>query len=217
MAELGQGIRGLRIGIDPDYNSRDVDPAVQAALQAAEAVFRDLGAELRPARFPAPDAVVAGWLPLCAAEMALAHEATHPSQAERYGPIANTVIKLGQRTAGTEIARIQRERAAFSGRVAAMFGDLDLLLCPALPGPPPTVQAVASGDYDPQAAALRLRFTAPTDMTGSPTMTLPGGFTSEGLPLAIQLVGRHLSESVLLRAGAAFQGATDWHRRHPSL
>jgi amidase len=217
LAELGQGVRGLRIGIDSNYNGQDVDPAVQAALKAGEEVFRDLGATFRRVRFPAPDAVVAGWLPLCAVEMALAHEATHPSQADRYGPIVNTVIKLGQRTAGTEIARIQRERAIFSGRVAALFEEIDLLLCPALPGPPPTVEAIASGDYDPKAAALRLRFTAPMDMTGSPTITLPGGFTPDGLPLAIQVVGRHLAESVLLRAGAAFQGATGWHRQRPSV
>ena len=215
--ELGQGVRGLRIAIDADYNSRDVDPAVQAALKAAEAVFRGLGAEVRPAKLPSPDAVIAAWLPLCAVEMALAHEATYPFQAERYGPIVKTVIELGRRTVGTEVARILRDREAFRGRVTAMFEEADLLLCPVLPGPPPTVETVASGDYDPKAAALRLRFTAPFDMTGSPTITLPGGFTSDGLPLAIQLVGRHLAESVLLRAGAAFQAATEWHRRHPPL
>jgi amidase len=52
-------------------------------------------------------------------------------------------------------------------------------------------------------------------MSGSPTITLPAGFDSRGLPIGVQLVGRHLSEDLLLRAGHAFQQATDWHMRHP--
>jgi len=62
-----------------------------------------------------------------------------------------------------------------------------------------------------------LRFTAPFDMSGSPTITLPGGCTPAGLPIGFQLVGRHLDEALLVRAGHAYQGATDWHRRHPAL
>jgi amidase len=70
---------------------------------------------------------------------------------------------------------------------------------------------------DTAAASPRLRFTAPFNMTGSPTITLPGGFTADGVPLAIQLVARHLDESLLLRAGVAFQAATEWHKRRPPL
>ncbi len=59
------------------------------------------------------------------------------------------------------------------------------------------------------------RFTAPFDMAGSPTLTLPGGFSGEGLPIGFQLVADHLCESKLVRAGRAFQHITDWHRKHP--
>lgn len=54
-------------------------------------------------------------------------------------------------------------------------------------------------------------------MTGQPTLTLPGGFSSDGLPIAIQLAAADLDEAMLIRAGIAFQSATDWHRRHPPL
>jgi len=53
-------------------------------------------------------------------------------------------------------------------------------------------------------------------MSGSPTITLPGGFTPRGLPVSFQLVGRHLDEALLIRAGHGYQQATDWHRRHPA-
>jgi amidase len=67
----------------------------------------------------------------------------------------------------------------------------------------------------PTLVSALLRYTAPLDMTGHPTITLPGGFTEAGMPLAFQLVAAHMDEATLVRAGAAFQGVTDWHRRHP--
>ena len=62
-----------------------------------------------------------------------------------------------------------------------------------------------------------LRFTAPLDMSGGPSITVPGGFNPAGLPIGFQLVGRHLDEPLLIRAAHAYQGATDWHRRHPPI
>jgi amidase len=62
-----------------------------------------------------------------------------------------------------------------------------------------------------------LRFTCPFDMTGSPTITLPAGFTDSGAPVGFQFVGRHFDEARLVKAGDAFQRKTDWHQRHPSL
>jgi amidase len=62
---------------------------------------------------------------------------------------------------------------------------------------------------------VRPRDAAPFDLTGAPTPTLPGGFSAEGLPIGIQLIAPELGEATLLRAGAAFQDATAWHRRHP--
>jgi amidase len=54
-------------------------------------------------------------------------------------------------------------------------------------------------------------------VTGQPTLTFPAGFSADGLPIALQLVTPELGEAMLLRAGAAFQNATDWHRRHPDM
>ena len=62
-----------------------------------------------------------------------------------------------------------------------------------------------------------IRFTAAFDMSGSPTVSLPCGFASDGLPLSLQLVGRHGGEEDLCRAGFVFEQATEWHRRHPPL
>jgi amidase len=71
------------------------------------------------------------------------------------------------------------------------------------------------GADSPEAVGAVLRFTAPFDFSGSPTITLPCGFSAEGLPLGLQLVGRHLEEELLCRVGFVYEQATDWHMRHP--
>jgi amidase len=70
---------------------------------------------------------------------------------------------------------------------------------------------------DPEGFAKLVRFTAPFDMSGHPTITLPAGFTRQGTPVAVQLVSARLAEALLVRAGRAFQRETDWHRRQPPL
>ena len=70
---------------------------------------------------------------------------------------------------------------------------------------------------DPELLAAMLRYTCPFDMSGSPTITLPGGVTETGMPVAFQFVSRHFDEALLVRAGVAFQQATSWHQRHPTL
>jgi amidase len=62
-----------------------------------------------------------------------------------------------------------------------------------------------------------LRYTAEFNFTGQPAITLNGGFDKRGAPIGFQLVGKHMSESLLLRAGHAYQSITDWHARHPTL
>jgi amidase len=69
----------------------------------------------------------------------------------------------------------------------------------------------------PAELAALTRFSAPFDMSGHPALTLPVAFTATGLPIGAQLVGRHLGEPAIVRAGRAFQRVTDWHRRHPAV
>ncbi len=108
-------------------------------------------------------------------------------------------------------------RISFAGRVRALFEGIDLLVVPAQAFASPTTQRMVTLGEDPALIAALLRFTCPFDMTGSPTITLPCGFTDRGTPIAFQFVTRHLEEELLVRAGHAFQTVTDWHRRHPAL
>jgi amidase len=98
-----------------------------------------------------------------------------------------------------------------------MFEGIDLLLVPAHGVASPTLARMATFGEDAGLMSAMLRYTCPFDMSGSPTITLPGGFTEAGTPVAFQFVARHFEEELLVRAGWAFQQATDWHQRHPAL
>ena len=70
---------------------------------------------------------------------------------------------------------------------------------------------------DPETVAARLRYTAPFDMSGHPTLTLPGGMTADGVPVGFQIVGDWFGEAAVFAAGHAYQQASDWHRKRPAL
>ncbi len=116
-----------------------------------------------------------------------------------------------------EIARIQRERNLFAGRLAALFEDVDLLVAPVLPLANLTLDRFRELLFNPETLPDLLRFTGPFNFSGSPTITLPGGFDSHGGPIGFQFVARHFDEPLLIRAGRAFQSATDWHLRRPPV
>ena len=150
-------------------------------------------------------------------ETAVAHEATYPARAEEYGPALRKLLDVGRGVDAMQLMKIQHARLVFSGALSHLFETIDLLLVPVHPFADLTIERKTSLLNSAEGLVGALRYTAPFDMSGSPTITLPGGFTADGLPIGFQLVGRHLDEALLVRAGHAYQQATDWHRRHPPM
>jgi amidase len=215
LAVVGQGVRDLRIGVDAAWNGDGVDATIQAMLSEAAQVFRTLGADIVDVQFPDVTQAIADWSANCAVEAAVAHEATYPARRCEYGAVLASVIEAGRALSGRNYQKILLRRLELRGRVAALFGTIDLLLIPVHPFAPPTLAMIRTLGEQPELIAKLQRYTCPFDMTGNPTITLPGGFTDAGLPIAFQLVAAGLREATLVRAGAAFQSVTSWHRRHP--
>jgi amidase len=149
-------------------------------------------------------------------EAAIAHEATYPACKDEYGPVLASVIETGRALSGLDYQRLLLRRMAFRGRIAALFGTIDLLLTPVQPFAPLTLATISTLGEQPDLIADLQRYTCPFNMTGNATLTLPGGF-SEGMPIGLQLVAAQLGEAMLIRAGTAFQAETTWHRHHPTL
>ncbi|MEO5863285.1 MAG: amidase [Burkholderiales bacterium] len=217
LAGIRRGIRGLRIGVDAKWNTHRVDEAVKQTLADALKVIADLGGDIREVSFPDPEKIIADWFPLCGVETAVAHEATYPSRKDEYGPGLSGVIELGRSQSGMDYQKIVLRRNDFRGRMQSLFQEIDLLVIPATAVASPTVEQMSKLGEDPELISALLRYTCPFDMTGSPTITLPAGFTAQNTPIAFQFVARHFEEDLLVRAGWAYQQATDWHRKHPSL
>jgi len=217
LAGMTRGLRGLRIGIDPKWNTDRVEDSVKQMLADALKVIADLGGDIREVRFPDPEQIISDWFPLCGVETAVAHESTYPSRKDEYGPGLSGLIDLGRSQSGLDYQKIVLRRNDFRGRVQKVFENIDLLVVPATAVASPTMAQMATLGEDADLISGLLRYTCPFDMTGSPTITLPSGFTAQGTPMAFQFVSRHFEEELLVRAGWAYQQATDWHRKHPAL
>jgi amidase len=101
-----------------------------------------------------------------------------------------------------------------SGRGDRAGWGLDAILAPVIPGLFPANTNLGDVAANP-GASVAMRFTSPFNLSGSPSLTLPGGFDPEGAPIGFQLVGAHRAESKLLALGTAYQSKTDHHRQHP--
>ncbi len=210
-------LRGMRIGFDERYALDDVDAEVRRAVEATLATVRSLGAEIVALRFPDVATMTADWGPHCAVETAVAHGKTFPAQRARYGPGLAGLIDAGLALSAVEYQQMLLRRRDFAGRVLAALAPVDAMLIPAQPIAAPTVARMTTLGQVPAELAALIRYTAPFDMSGNPTLTLPVAFTTAGLPIAAQFVGKPLGEAVVVRVGRAFQRVTDFHRRHPRV
>lgn len=216
LAGMKRGLRGLRIGVDREWNSR-VDAPTAKMLDEVLEVIGALGGDIRDVAFPDTEQMVQDWFPLCGIEAAVAHLPTYPARADEYGPALKGLIDLGRTQSALDYQQIILRRHSFTGRVKALLDSVDLIMVPTTAMASPTTATMATLGENPDLISGLLRYTCPFDMSGHPTITLPSGFTDAGTPIAFQFVAPHFAEQVLVRAGWAFQDATDWHRRYPTL
>ena len=175
-----------------------------------------MGADLQDVRLPDARAVTVGWTSLCAVEAAKMHAASYPARRAEYGPMLSRLLDLGQMVDPPELNGIVAARQQFTIALHRLLSGVDILLVPTLAWSRPTL-ARLEGIADPEEIALLLRFTAPFDMSGSPTLVLPCATDGDGPPITCQLVGPDGGDEQLLATGQAFQEATAWHHRHPSI
>ena len=217
LASAERELSGFRVGIDENYATRNIDLDVSLAMNEALRVMRNLGAQIVPIRFPDVTEVVSDWGAACSVETAVAHEDTYPSRRSEYGPGLSGLLDVGRSLSAMDLQHILLRRADFRGKVIAALSVIDVMLIPAQPFASPTVSQMSTLGQVPEQLAALLRYTAPFDMSGHPTLTVPAGFTAKGLPVAVQFVGNLFDESAVIRAGRAFQFSTNWHQRHPSI
>ena len=215
--KLDGDLRGLRVGFDESFGVAKVDAANVAAMRECLAVLKDAGATVVPVRFPDSAAALAAWTPLATAEVAAYHAANYPSRAADYGPGLADLIDTGIATSGIVYALAHDVRQTFRGELARLFGSVDVVIAPAFQRQNLTLEEFSTFGTKPDDWSHLLRFTAPFDLSGTPTLSLPAGRNSDGAPFGFQLAAGNLQEASLLRAGHAWQRATVHHRLRPRL
>ena len=214
---IGQDLQGVRIGVDEDYATNDIDAELADAVRAGVEVLADQGAEIVEVALPDVDEYVSAWPMLCSAEAVAAHATTYPSRRDAYGPWFQGWLDMGATVTGAEYAKANNLRAACTGHLKRVFAEIDVLVCPSMSAPPHTITPeILYGAYQPRHPKFQ-RFTVPFNYNGAPTLSVPCGMNIEGLPLSIQFVGKHLTEPLLCQVGHAYETATPWHNLHPDV
>ncbi len=237
-AALTEKIAGMKIGLPKEYFIDGLDPEVRQAVEQAAEVYRSLGAELVEVSLPHTDYATACYYLVATAE-ASSNLARYDGV--RYGVRAadsRDLIDMYTRSRaqgfGTEVKRrimlgtyalsagyydayylkAQKVRTLIRQDFSAAFERADVLLTPVAP-----TAAFRLGEKtdDPLQMYLSDIFTIPVNLAGTCGMSLPCGFTDSGLPIGLQLIGKPFDEPTILRAGHAFEQATEWHKRKPSL
>lgn len=212
-AGLNQPVRGLRAGIVRREIEEHVHPDVrETTLQAVE-TLRDLGMEIVEVEPPAFERAVLSLLTILLVEAAAFHKTWMAERPEGYSAAVLERLKMGSVISGVDYVHAQQVRREFREGLARAFEPVDVLIMPTSPKPAhPFSEEVPGRDFTPY-----VRRTGPFNLTGYPAISIPCGFSSDRLPLGLQIVGHYFEEDVMFRVAHAYQQVTDWHRRRPPV
>jgi aspartyl-tRNA(Asn)/glutamyl-tRNA(Gln) amidotransferase subunit A len=219
-AGLGRGIAGLRIGVPQNHFLEGVAPDVSCAVDEALRTLQALGSTVVPIQVPPPEHLTELSRVLVYSEASAVHGAWMSTRASDYSPQVRTRAATGLAIPAATYQQARQLRPRLLRQfVETVFAACDVLYLPTLGIPVPTL---AETDVGSAAAmwdkiAVLVRCTAPFNYLGLPALSVPCGFTGNGLPTSFQVVARPFAEAVLLRVAHAFESATDWSRRVPSL
>ena len=211
--ELRAKVSGIRLGIPRAIFFDQLDPEIAAATNQASDVLAKLTSGARDVQLPAYQT-----LPIVGAEAYAYHLPYLSKNPELYQPSTRERLEGGAKVTAAAYIQARRELDRLRRAVREVFGTVDLLVTPTTPTPPATIAETARPDVPPPGAvALSLRNTSPFDIYGLPTISIPCGFTSSGLPIGLQISGPPFGESQVLAMAHAYEQATDWHTRRPAL
>lgn len=220
VAALGQPIKGLRIGRPTRHVYENADAGVVSCMEASLDVLRRLGATVVDVEPPALASAGAAWSIVAASEAAALHAKWLRTRPQDYSDQIRTRLAQGLAIpAHAYVDALRMRGSALRAFSDAVFSRCDLLHAPVVDFATPTIaESEVGGSPEMMAVLGRItRLTRPISYLGLPALAVPAGFLSNGLPIAMQLVGRAFDEATLLAVGHAYQGATDWHLRRPAL
>jgi len=218
-ADLDRGLAWLRVGIPREYFFEVVEPEVDRLVRGAIKQLEELGASVREVSLPhVSHAQVAGNV-IMSAEAAAWHREWLRDRPADYGADVLARIRGGLLVSAVDYLSSQKMRTMIQQDFAAAFSLFDVVVVPTVPLVAPLIGRTteAGGTLNLAPRTIANRATVPCNLTGMPAISVPCGFNAEGLPVGLQLMAPAFAETLLLRVAAAYEAATPWHTKHPSL
>ena len=205
-------LAGLRIGVPLNFFFEDVDPDIVSLVRAAADMFAQGGAELVDIDLPGADTAVESATGMIRAEAFAIHRDRLLERPEGFGEDVRRRLRLGESITGADYAEHRQHAREWCRTVERVFERVDLILSPSTgtTAPPAGLEMI-------ETTQRLVRLTYGWSLAGLPALSLPCGFTDNGLPVGLQLAAARFREAALIQAGAAYQRETDWHLREPTL
>jgi aspartyl-tRNA(Asn)/glutamyl-tRNA(Gln) amidotransferase subunit A len=208
---LNDGVKGWRVALASGRFFEKTDREVQDAVQGAARVFESLGAEVVEAGLPQIHQAAKNNGLMTTSDAAAFHTDRLREKPEDFGEDIRQRLYTGAAYTSTEYILARRAQTTLRRQFESFFDEYDILLTPTTPIAAPRIE----GPDAVEQAQVLTRYTAPFNFTGLPALSLPCGYTSDRLPIGLQIVASPWAEAHLLRAGNTYESATQWHLEEP--
>ena len=210
-------LQGIKLGVPQESFVAPLDPEVRAAWKAALRVLQEEGAEIIDVELPRPPMLTYRNIQRPEATLAHIQSGWFPARSDDYTEATRENLLKGQQVPAIDYLQAQQERRQFSSAIRAVMQRVNGLVLPTIPLPAFPVELsyqdiLIDGVVDNSTVGL-LRLTMPFNLAGLPAISLPCGFSSDGMPIGLQIAGKPFEEAMILRIAHAYQQLTDWHRR----
>ena len=215
---LDKGIDGIRIGVLTEAFSAVIEPEIREILRKAVSVLKDLGSQVYDTSISLTERREFTGV-IMQAEYASVHLKTYSSQKSKIGNQALKAIEDGLRIKGVDYVKAHQNRIQFNRDFDKIWKHFDVLVGPTERITAPTIEnspnrkVGESQNLSPGLSSLAKLF----NTTGSPAITVPCGFASNGMPVGMQVVARSFQDTRVLQVAQAYENATKWHRLQPSI
>ncbi len=215
---MKDGVQGLRVGLVRElHNSSDMHPEVRSAIDASLEVFKDLGAEVKDVSIPLVELAGAIFVGIADTEGAGARDEVLRTRPQDLDQASRTRLLSGALVPAKLYNRAAKARVLLRRQFMEALQEVDVLVSPTSPYPAPKHTALTARFESAEDVRARFFFrrayTGCYALTALPAISLPGGFTGEGLPIGLQLGAAPFAETTLFRAAYAYEQATPWHTR----
>jgi aspartyl-tRNA(Asn)/glutamyl-tRNA(Gln) amidotransferase subunit A len=214
-------LQGIKLGIPSEAYVAPLDPEVRAAWQGALLVLQEEGAEVLDLELQPPTMNTFRTIEMPEASFVHMERGWLTERLDAYTERTRSRLLQGQTIPAVDYLRAQQQRRAFSSNLRSIMQGINALVLPTLPMPAIFIEQadtdILIDGVTENATVALLRMTMPFNLAGLPAISLPCGFSSGGLPIGLQLVGKPFEESMILRIAHAYQQLTEWHRREINI